>query len=172
MVALFVAYSLFSSLSAWAQDIPTSGGHFRLKAPLDEPEFYCLDIAGWGDHLKLNDPLQSHTCKLSSANDQMFHFTGRRLVASNYGSCVQVAGSSKTTLPGSAVLVRPCADDNPLQDLALNKAGKLQVLGTDYCLGAGAESRPASGPSHMWRTLMVVSCDEASPALSTWQAGL
>ena len=32
------------------------GGLIRLIAALDEPEFYCLDLAGWGKNLQLDDP--------------------------------------------------------------------------------------------------------------------
>lgn len=34
-----------------------------LEDPLDEPEFYCVDVAGFGANLNLNGPLQAHICK-------------------------------------------------------------------------------------------------------------
>ncbi len=125
---------LFSSLLQ-AQDETPGGDFVRLVDALDEPEFYCLDLAGWGDHLQLDDPLQTHTCKGRGGQDQMFHFDGNRLKVSLYDRCVQVAGSSGETLAGSAVLARLCSD-NPLQNLALNDAGQIQIGETAFCLGA------------------------------------
>jgi hypothetical protein len=165
------AILLISSL-LHAQDEKSSGDFIRLVDGLDEPEeFYCFDLAGWGDHLQLDDPLQTHTCKGRGGQDQMFHFDGKRLKVSLYDRCVQVAGSSGITLAGSAVLARPCSD-SPLQDLSLNDAGQIQIGTTAYCLGAGEDSAEASGPSHMWRTLVTVKCDSAQAAFATWQIGM
>jgi len=148
-----------------------AGDFIRLVAGLDEPEeFYCFDLAGWGKKLKLDDPLQTHTCKKRSAEDQYFFFNAGRIEVTEYGRCVQVGGSSGLTLPGSAVLARPCSDEK-LQLLTLEENGTIRVTNTDFCIGAGASSEPASGPSHMWRTLTVVNCG-ADESLTRWQVGL
>lgn len=162
---------LFSSM-LHAQNEASGGDFIRLVDGLDEPEeFYCLDLAGWGKNLQLDDPLQTHTCKGRGAQDQMFHFDGNRLTVSLYDRCVQVGGSSGITLAGSAVLARACSD-SPLQELSLNDSGQIQVGATNFCLGAGEDSAEASGPSHMWRTLVTVKCDSAQAALVTWQVGM
>ena len=44
-----------------------------LRDPLDEPEFYCVDVAGFGNNLNLNSPLQAHTYK-PGADDELFIF--------------------------------------------------------------------------------------------------
>ena len=160
---------IFLSQSLFAQE--REGDFIRLVDALDEPEFYCLDLAGWGDHLQLDDPMQTHTCKNRGAQDQMFHFEDGRLKASLYDLCVQAAGSSGVTLAGSAILARPCSD-NPLQALNLDDKNRIRIGESDYCLGAGADSTEASGPSHMWRTLVTVRCDAAAINLVTWQVGL
>ncbi len=147
------------------------GDFVRLVAALDEPEFYCLDLAGWVRNLLLDDPLQTHTCKGRGGEDQMFHFADGQLKVSLYDRCVQVAGSSGTTLAGSAVLARPCSD-NPLQKLTLEDDGRIRVTGTDFCLAAGTDSTEASGPSHMWRTLTVASCSVGDESLLKWQTGM
>ncbi len=167
---LSIGLILITSL-AYAQDDAASGDFVRLIAPLDEPEFYCLDLAGWGDHLQLDDPLQTHTCKATGGGDQMFFFEGNRLKVDGYDRCVQVAGSSGVTLMGSSVLARPCGD-NVLQDLSMDEEGYIHVGDSKYCLGAGAESAEAAGPSHMWRTLVVVHCGTTPPNMVTWQVGL
>ena len=158
---------LVQPLPAQAPD----GDFIRLIAALDEPEFYCLDLAGWGKNLQLDDPLQTHTCKNRGAQDQMFHFEDGRLKASLYDRCVQAAGSSGVTLAGSAILARPCSD-SPLQDFMLGDDGRIRMGDSGYCLAAGENSTEASGPSHLWRTLTVVNCDSARADLTTWQGGL
>jgi len=161
---------LFASLIFANEDV-ARGDFVRLADPLDEPEFYCLDLAGWGRNLQLDDPLQTHTCKNRGAEDQKFHFDGNRLKVSLYDRCVQVAGSSGKTLAGSAVIARPCSD-NPLQDLALDDRGYIRVGDSGFCLAAGNDSTEASGPSHMWRTLITIDCESATVSLATWQVGL
>lgn len=149
-----------------------SGVQIRLVAPLDEPELYCVDLAGWGKSLKLDDPLQTHTCKSQNAADQMFSISGDHIKVSDYDRCLQIAGSSGITVTGSAVIARACSDENPLQMMAMRDDGKLQIKNTDYCLTAGTESAEASGPSHVWRTLSTIKCDAADRDLATWQLGL
>ncbi len=159
------------ALLSGAQAEENGGQFIRLVAALDEPEYYCLDLAGWGAHLQLDDPLQTHTCKNRGAEDQKFHFSNGQLKVSLYDRCVQVAGSSGNTLAGSAIIARACSD-NPLQRLSLGDDGRIRFGDTGLCLGAGTESDEASGPSHMWRTLSAVACDNAPDDLATWQVGL
>jgi hypothetical protein len=149
----------------------SSGDLIRLVAALDEPEFYCFDLAGWGKNLQLDDPLQTHTCKATAFEDQLFQLVDNRIKVVGHDRCVQVAGSSGGTLPGSAVLVRPCSN-NALQELSLNAAGQIMIGTTGYCIGAGTQSKPASGPSHMWRTLTAVDCAAADASLLRWQVGM
>jgi hypothetical protein len=163
-------FLLFLSPFLWAE-AEHEGDFIRLVAALDEPEFYCLDLAGWGAHLQLDDPLQTHTCKMRGGDDQMFHFADGHLKASLFDRCVQAAGSSGKTLAGSAIIVRPCSD-NALQMLELDAEGRLRVGETNFCIAAGKDSTEASGPSHMWRTLIVADCDDAEESLATWQVGL
>lgn len=157
--------------SVYAADDAAKGDFVRLIDALDEPEFYCFDLAGWGDHLQLDDPLQTHTCKNRGAGDQKFYFADGRLKVAGFDRCVQVAGSSGVTLAGSAVIARACSD-NALQKLSLNDAGHIRVGDSGFCLGAGKDSTEASGPSHLWRTLTVLNCDTAPGNLVIWQLGV
>ena len=168
---LSLGLTLFLGSMVFAQDDAAGGDFVRLIAALDEPEFYCLDLAGWGDHLQLDDPLQTHTCKKDGGADQMFYFEDNRLKVAGFDRCVQLAGSSGVTLLGSSVLARPCGD-NPLQDLSIDADGYIKVGKTKYCLGTGSESAKASGPSHMWRTLVAVHCGTTPAEMVTWQVGL
>ncbi|WP_372742757.1 RICIN domain-containing protein [Neptunomonas sp.] len=167
LIAMLTTLSIFQLVQAQEPE----GDFIRLVDALDEPEFYCFDLAGWGDHLKLNDPLQTHTCKdADQATDQMFYFEDKHLKIVGYDRCVQAAGSGASTLAGSAVLARECSD-NDLQELKMDAAGKVHVGDGPFCIAAGPDSTDASGPSHVWRTLSVVRCDSTDDSLSTWQIG-
>ena len=154
-----------------AQESSINGNIIRLVDALDEPEFYCIDLAGWREGIKLNDPLQTHTCKSRNADDQMFYFESNRIKVSHYEGCLEAPGSGGVTLSGSSVLIRPCLDNSNLQDMVLQKSGKIELLNSGFCLIAGEDSVPDSGPSHMWRTLTFSECNTSSPSLSTWQIG-
>jgi hypothetical protein len=143
----------------------------RLVDPLDEPEFYCLDLSGWGDHLKLDDPLQAHTCKTRGAGDQMFSVKDGKILVGETDRCLQVAVSSGKALAGSALLARTCRD-NAMQAFTLEEDGRISLTGSDLCVAAGDESTDASGPSHVWRVLSVERCDSVAAELMTWQIGL
>ena len=143
----------------------------RLVDALDEPEYYCLDLSGWGDHLKLDDPLQAHTCKVRDPADQLFTLVDGKITVGETDRCLGAAVSSGKPLPGSAIVARTCSD-SPLQVMNLQENGQIRVGDTDVCLAAGAESTDASGPSHVWRVLSVQYCDSIDPARSTWQVGL
>ncbi|MBX2847636.1 MAG: RICIN domain-containing protein [Acidiferrobacterales bacterium] len=167
---LLIIFAL-TPISVSAQE--NQGGLIRLVDGLDEPEeFYCIDLLGWGESLAIEDPLQAHTCKTRNAADQMFSIEDDHIRVTEFDRCLQVAGSSNSTLPGSAVLARDCDDDQPMQKISLNEDGQLVVNNSDYCIAAGAESAATSGPSHMWRPMSVVKCDTADKALATWQIGL
>ena len=43
----------------------------QLRDPLDEPEYYCVDVPGFGRSLNLEGALTAHTCK-PNADDELF----------------------------------------------------------------------------------------------------
>ena len=61
------------SPSASPSAAPESNTLLQLIDPLDEPEFYCVDIPGVGSSLGTDRPLQAHTCK-PGADDELFLF--------------------------------------------------------------------------------------------------
>ncbi len=51
------------------------GVFIRLTDPLDEPEYYCVDVPGAGRGVRLQSALQAHTCKpIEVAADELFSF--------------------------------------------------------------------------------------------------
>ena len=167
-LALWVA--VFTTLLSAQLVLADSMIQIRLVDPLDEPEFYCLDLMGWGDHLQLEDPLQAHTCKTRNPADQFFTVKANSILVGDTGRCLQVA-SSGTPLSGAAILARECSD-SPMQKIKLKENGQIAVGDSGLCLVVGDESTDASGPSHVWRVLTASTCDAASTEKKTWQVGL
>ena len=83
-------------------------GLLRTAQALDEARGYCLDIAGVGATLRLDDPLQAHTCKYGEPlDDQRFEpvsATGA-IRATVYDRCLAATALE----PGAKLLVRACA---------------------------------------------------------------
>ena len=133
-----------------------------LADPLDEPEFYCVDVAGFGASLNVDSPLQAHTCK-PGADDEMFAFnrpSEGQLYLVEHDRCIEADGTS--------LYVQPCSE-SPLQRFAYGGDGTLRVDGDGMCLAvAGGDGEPAGGRSHLRRDLRMQPCSEAEPALSRW----
>lgn len=133
-----------------------------LEDPLDEPEYYCVDVAGFGASLNLSSPLQAHTCK-PGADDEMFEFnrpSQGQLYLVEHDLCVEADGGS--------VYVRQCSD-SPLQVFTHGEDKTLSLETDDTCLVvAGGEGQPAGGRSHLRRDLHVMPCADADRSLSQW----
>ncbi|MCY4583893.1 MAG: RICIN domain-containing protein [Chloroflexi bacterium] len=141
---------------------PPSGSLVMLADPLDEPEFYCVDVAGFGANLNVNAPLQAHTCK-PGADDEMFAFNRPaegQIYLVEHDRCIQADGAS--------LYVRPCSE-SPLQRFAYGGDGTLSTGDGGLCLAvAGGDGEPAGGRSHVRRDLLLLPCNEVAPALSQW----
>lgn len=133
-----------------------------LADPLDEPEFYCVDVAGFGANLNLNSPLQAHTCK-PGADDEMFEFnrpSRGQLYLVEHGLCVEADGGK--------AYVRQCSE-SPFQVFRYGEDRTLSIDDDGTCLVvADGEGQPAGGRSHLRRDLQVISCDLADQSLSQW----
>ena len=91
---------------------PTGESLIQLEDPLDEPEFYCVDVVGFRDSLKLDRALQAHTCK-PGAEDELFSLnqpSSGQIYMAAYDLCVE-AGEGRLYLkpcsPGSAAALHP-----------------------------------------------------------------
>ena len=90
---------------------PSGASLVMLADPLDEPEFYCVDVAGFGANLNVNGPLQAHTCK-PGADDELFAFNrpaDGQFYLVEHDRCIEADGAS--------LYVRPCSE-SPLQRFA------------------------------------------------------
>ena len=138
----------------------------QLVDPLDEPEFYCVDVPGFGSSLRLEAALMAHTCK-PGADDEIFAVNQPapgNLVMPAYDLCMEASG---TESPAELVL-RECSD-SALQQFVLDDEGALTLAGTGLCVAvAPGVGEPTGGPSHVRRDLVLVDCGEAEPALRQW----
>ena len=152
-------------------DVPTANGTLiQLIDPLDEPEFYCVDVPGFGASLNLQGPLTAHTCK-PGADDEIFVVNNPNpgnLSMPAYDLCVEAEGLT----PGSRLYLRECSDA-PTQRFAFDSGGTLALPGgasaARLCMAVSADDgEPTGGPSHLRRDLIMQGCDAAPPALSRW----
>jgi hypothetical protein len=149
----------------------TGGGDvatlLQLIDPLDEPDFYCVDVPGFGAGLDLAAALSAHTCK-PGADDEMFR-PGEPLAGNlqmpAYRLCLEAAAAA----PGSELFLMECSD-SALQQFSLAGNGALRLAETPLCLtiapGAG---EPTGGPSHLRRDLALEDCGAAPANRRSWQ---
>ena len=131
-----------------------------LEDPLDEPKFYCVDVAGFGANLNVNSPLQAHTCK-PGADDEMFAFN-----RPSQGKLYLVGRDRCPEADGGSVYAQSCSE-SPLQRFAYDEDMTIRVEGESVCLTvAGEDGQPAGGQSHLRRDLLLDSCAEVEPSLS------
>ncbi len=138
----------------------------QLVDPLDEPEFYCVDVPGFGANLNLQAALMAHTCK-PGADDEIF-VVGQpgpgNLTMPAYKLCMEAEGA-ETQAP---LRLRECSD-SALQQFDFDADGALILSGTGLCVAVSPEAgEPTGGPSHVRRDLLLLDCAEAQPALSRW----
>ena len=138
----------------------------QLADPLDEPEFYCVDVPGFGASLNLQAALMAHTCK-PGADDEIFvvGLSGPGNIAMPaYNRCMEAEGAE----PQAQLHLQECSD-SAMQHFAFDADGALTLSGTDLCVAVSPEDgEPTGGPSHVRRDLMLLHCTETNPALSRW----
>lgn len=134
----------------------------QLIDPLDEPEFYCVDIPGFGATLGTDQPLQAHTCK-PGASDELFQVkrpVEGQLVMPSHGLCMEAEGN--------LVYSRRCTD-TPGQLFTLGADGTVRAGKGQLCLSVDpGEGQETGGPSHLRRNLLLMDCTVAQRHLSRW----
>ena len=134
----------------------------QLIDALDEPEYYCVDVRGFGANSQLDSPLQAHTCK-PGGDDELFlvnHPAEGQLSMPAYNLCLEAAGEE--------VYVRTCTAA-AAQVFKLNTDGTVRTGDGQQCLStAPGEGEEAGGVSHLRRDLTLVDCARAARHLSRW----
>ena len=163
------------STAAPTQTTPkTSPVYIQLADPLDEPEFYCLDVPGAGTAVRLRSALQAHTCKpLNTAEDELFtldHPSDGQIYMEAYDLCAEATG----TTAGSLIFLQRCSD-SPNQRFAIED-GLVRLAGagdSGLCLAVDpGDGIPTGGPSHLRRDLTLEDCETTDPSRSRWITGI
>ena len=138
----------------------------QLADPLDEPEFYCVDVPGFGASLNLQAALMAHTCK-PGADDEIF-VVGSLAPATSPCPPTTCAWRRSGAEPQAQLHLQECSD-SAMQQFAFDADGALTLSGTDLCVAVSPEDgEPTGGPSHVRRDLLLLHCADATPALSRW----
>ena len=138
----------------------------QLVDALDEPEYYCVDVPGFGASLNLQSALTAHTCK-PGAEDEMFAVNRPgpgNLYMPAYDLCMEVDGTDAPV----QLRLRECSD-SAMQRFDIDLDGALVLSGTALCMAVSPEDgEPTGGPSHLRRDLFMLDCAETEPALRQW----
>jgi acetyl esterase/lipase len=147
-------------------------GLLRTVHALDEPRGYCLDIAGEGATLRLDDPLQFHTCKYGGPlDDQRFERTAAGAVrAPMYDRCLAVVSLEA----GARLVMRTCTPG--AAQLWSMAWGRLSPASRpDLCVSAaGDKGQPAGtpvlvSPVYHRRDAVVERCNDAREASQSFR---
>lgn len=161
------------AIAAFSQESDANTGLIQLRDPLDEPEFYCIDVPGFGANLNLNGPLQTHTCK-SDADDEIFTYNfpeAGQFYMDAYDLCLEAGGIDS----GAALVLDSCSDSS-FQVFDYSDVGEivLQAKAEELlCIAvADGDGTPTGGPSHLRRDLELRGCDDVDPMLKSWLLGV
>ena len=141
----------------------------RLVDPLDEPEFYCVDVPGYGKNVQLEAPVMAHTLKHFGSADEMWTMdypSEGQIYASEYELCIEAVSADS----GADLVLRE-PSDSALQKFELTEEGAL-VLVSHPELGfviAEGEGEKAGGRSHLKRDLSLRTLEEVDGKLATWK---
>lgn len=139
-------------------------GLLRTAQALDEARGYCLDVAGSGATIRLDDPLQAHTCKYGAPlDDQRFERgPGGDIKAPAYGRCL----AASALAPGATLALRACAAV-PAQRWTLAWGRLSPASRRDLCVSLAAGKGEIAGtpalisPVYRRRNVTLERCDDA-----------
>lgn len=141
----------------------------QLTDPLDEPEYYYVDVPGAGRGVRLQSALQAHTCKpIDTAADELFTIN-RPKAGQIYMEAYQLCLEAEEPGEGSSLRLQPCSDSEhqlfTLEGVTIRQGG--------LCLAVDPEPGiPTGGPSHLRRALTLENCEFVDPSLRRWSLGL
>ena len=147
-------------------------GLLRTAHPLDEARGYCLDIAGFGATLRLDDPLQAHTCKYGSElDDQRFEPIASGAIKTGIGGRCLAATALE---PGAQLVVRTCTSA-PAQRWTLTWGRLTPDTKRDLCVSVANTTGEIAGtpalisPVYRRRDVTLERCDDAQQARQSFR---
>lgn len=147
-------------------------GLLRTIHTLDDARGYCLDIRGEGQTLRLDDPLQAHTCKYGGpVDDQRFErAAGGAIRALMYDRCLAAASLEA----GAGLLVRACASA-PTQLWSMAWGRISPASRPDLCISLSVEKGQPAGtpvlisPVYHRRDVVLDRCDDSREATQSFR---
>jgi len=142
-------------------------GLLRTAQTLDEARGYCLDVAGFGATLRLDDPLQAHTCKYGAElDDQRFEpLANGAIKASLYDRCLAATAIE----PGAKLVVRTCTAA-PAQRWTMTSGRLSPESRRDLCVSVASTKGEIAGtpalitPVYRRRDVSLERCDDTQQA--------
>ncbi len=154
---------------AISQDVVTPEVFLRLIAPLDEVRGYCLDIPGHLAGVRIERPLQVHTCKHGIWNQDgrfdMVALGDGVLRMPNYELCLQAENSSI----GAPLLLTECRPGK-LQTWTLQDSGEIVLAAfPQLCISVEeGPGRDAGGPRYLIKGVGLDACAQHSSDRQQW----
>ncbi len=152
----------------------TDGGVFlRVIAPLDEVRGYCLDIPGHRTGVRIDSPLQVHTCKHGIWNqDGRFELAGLGsgvIRMPHYDLCLQ----AENTSIGAGLLLTQCTEAD-LQSWALLDSGQiaLEAFPLRCITVAEGPGRDAGGPQYLMKGVGLDVCAQEARDRQQWTTAI
>ena len=167
--SLLAAQNIVTSETAETGQANDQGVFLRVIAPLDEPRGYCLDIPGHLTSVRLEWPLQMHTCKHGIWN-QDGRFDEAALANGvirmpHYDLCLQAENTSFE----ARLFLEDCTGAE-LQSWILIGSGELALEGNPLmCITVeDSPGRDAGGPQYLMKSVGLDTCAQDASDRQRW----
>ena len=164
-----VAQDVVTPEVAESEQVSDQGVFLRVIAPLDEARGYCLDIPGHMAGVRIESPLQMHTCKHGIWNqDGRFDVVALGngvLRMPHYQLCLQ----AENTSIGARLLLAGCTEA-VLQTWTLQDSGEIALEASpQMCITVEeGPGRDAGGPQYLMRGVRLDTCAQQASDRQRW----
>ncbi|MCH8206695.1 MAG: ricin-type beta-trefoil lectin domain protein [Chloroflexi bacterium] len=154
---------------AESEQVSEQGVFLRVIAPLDEARGYCLDIPGHMSGVRIESPLQMHTCKHGIWNqDGRFDVVALGngvLRMPHYQLCLQ----AENTSIGARLLLAGCTEAE-LQTWTLQDSGEIALEAfPQMCITVEeGPGRDAGGPQYLMKGVGLDTCAQQASDRQRW----
>lgn len=143
------------------------GGNFMLRAPMDEPKHYCLDLDGYASTINTAAPPIVHSCKEGWWRDGTYKVDYPQqgnIYLPDFELCVAV-----TELQADAPLTLATCSDADSQKFVFRDDEKVEATSVSddkFCLAVGEESGRTG--ANLRRTTRMVGCETSDDKFTQW----
>ncbi len=158
--------------AAESEQVNDQDAFLRVIAPLDEARGYCLDIPGHMAGVRIESPLQVHTCKHGIWNqDGRFDLTAAAsgvIRMPHYQLCLQAEDSSI----GARLHLAECREAG-LQTWTLKDSGQIALeVDPQICITVEeGPGRDAGGPRYLMKGVGLDTCAQGASDRQQWTDG-